>query len=493
MGKHMNKTILFLLLMAGLASCASLSPGFADLDRMADDTYDVKYTHSFIDSISDAIESDIRELDTMEKVKYINSYIHDSLNISYIDVPFDSIAPYYGFLSELVQERKGNCMAFTTLYYILLNQFDVDNYALTFPKHILLTFPYRGNDYFIETTSGVIHNSTDYLMSDTVKPDKWDNMPLGHKEFMALYRYNVALELSKSNDYDNIYKLMSRAYEDYSEPFHMSDLYAYSAFKTGDFETSADIYRKLEKTDRNTRMNLNAVYINWGNAMADQGDYESALKLYKDAMDVLPGDQIAGDNYAAVSNNYAVNLANQKRFSDAVDVLKRAHEINKAPLINNAFIYTYNAWGNHYFNSNSYEKAIEMYLKGINYGEDEQIQSNIVSAYVNWGNDMIARENFIEAENKFNRAFEYDPYNIYAYRGLANIAFNKGEYSNGGDYFIKAIEYGDSSSNTYYSAGVSYFNAKEYRQAKEILNMGLSKFTDEAFTAKAKKILDMME
>lgn len=489
----MKHTMIITLFLAGLASCASLSPDFADLDRMADKSYNARYTEAFIDSLTDVLTPRMEQLDRMDRVKYISSYIHDSLNISYIDVPFDSIAPYYGFLSELVQERKGNCMAFTTLYYILLNHFDVDNYALTFPKHILLTFPYRGKDYFIETTSGVIHNSTDYLMSDTVKPDKWDNLSLGHKEFMALYRYNVALELSKSTDYDNIYELMNTAYKDYSEPFYMADLYAYSAFKTGDFETSADIYRKLEKTDRNTRMNLNAVYINWGNAMADQGDYESALKLYKDAMDVLPGDQIAGDNYTAVSNNYAVNLANQKRFGDAVDVLNRAHEINKTPLISNAFIYTYNAWGNHYFNSNNFEQAIEIYLRGLNYGEDEQVRANIVSAYVNWGNDLIAGENFNEAENKFNRAFEYDPYNIYAYRGLANIAFNKREYSNAGNYFIKAIEYGDSSSNTYYSAGVSYFNAKEYRKAKEILNMGLSKFTDEAFTAKVKKILDMME
>ena len=489
----MKQTMMITLLLAGLASCASISNDFADLDRMADESYNARYTESFIDSVITVISPRIGDMNRMDKVKFISSYIHDSLNISYIDVPFDSIAPYYGFLSELVQERKGNCMAFTTLYYILLNNFDVDNYALTFPKHVLLTFPYRGKDYFIETTSGIIHHSTDYLMSDTVNPDKWDNVPLKGKEFEALYRYNVALELTKSNDFRNIYTLMKTAYNNYSEPFYIADLYAYSAFKTGDYETSAEVYRVLEKTNRKTRMNLNAVYINWGNQRADENDYTGALAMYKKAMNYLPGDQIAEDNYIAVSNNYAVSLTKEMYFDDAVSILKEAIKLRKDQLIINAFVYVYNAWGNYYFNIDDYEMAIEKYADGLKYNDDTQLISNIVSALVNWGNDLIVREKYKEAKGKFTNILQFDPYNIYAYRGLANIAFNAKEYLNAGDYFKQGIEYGDNSSNSYYSAGVAYFNAKDYKKAKEILNMGLSRFDDKSFIDKAKNILNMMK
>ena len=49
---------------------------------------------------------------------------------------------------------------------------------------------------------------------------------------------------------------------------------------------------------------------------------------------------------------------------------------------------------------------------------------------------------------------------------------------------------GDKDGNNYYGAGAAYYNAKKFRKAKEILNLGLSIIEDESIR---RKILDLLK
>ncbi len=490
----MKIIIIIILLLTGFVSCASVNIDFPEIDYIADSNYNIKQTYAKVDSISEAIKPKIAELNKMEQIKYISSFIHDSLQFSYIDVPFDSIAPYYGFLSEIISAREGNCMGFSSLYFAICSNLGIDVYAMTYPKHILLTFDYNLKDYYIETTSGFIHGSTEYLNDlDTIKPGKWDKKPLNSKQFHALYVYNVCLEISKRDDYDIVFKLMKDAFMDYSEPDYMADLYAFSAFRTGHYETAALVYADIGKDDRFYSMNINASYISWGNQLAEKGDFQGALDKYYLGLDKISGDKIAIDNIIAVSNNYAVELAKSGDYIKAEGVLHNAETFQHDKLIDNAFVFLYNTWGNDYFSHNNFNKAISVYVKALGKGNDLLINDNIEAAYYNWGIMLLESDDTDTAEKIFKKIFKYKSNSAFANNGLGSASFSRGDYKNAGKYFEKSIEAGDNRMENYYSAGISYYNDGDYKKAKEILNKGLSLSEDREYEEKIQDILNMMK
>ena len=464
-------------------------------DRIVDKQciYDYDEIRNFIDSLLFEISPIVKNKNIKEKLEILSSIIHDSLKFDYVNVPFDSVSPQYGLLSEIVANRAGNCMGFTALYSVLCEELNININVITYPKHIFIHFFDKGN-YYLEATNGEIYDDTEYLMekNDTIHINKWNLKPLNMQKMRALYLYNASLILNKSKEYILVNELMSKSYGLYNEPTYIGDLYAFAAFKLDDFETAIKIYKKLYNNsieNKGYRMNLNSTYIKWGNMYAANHEYFSAIDKYEQAEKYIPGDPIAIGNMITVYNNTAVEYTKAGKYENAEKLLVKAYNIEQQNIIVNSFTYLYITWGNEYFKQNEYSLAIDLYLKALRYDNNNSIMNNISASYTNWGNTFYNNEKYNNAIGKYKMAIDWNENNIEAYKGMGSVYFQQKKYMKSAEYFKTCIEMGDRDGNSYYGAGAAYYNAKKFRKAKEILNLGLSIIEDESVR---RKILDLL-
>lgn len=467
-------------------------------DEMADKQciYDYMEIEFFIDSLIYEVAPLIKNRNTKGKLEIISSIIHDSLGFDYINVPFDSVSPQYGLLSEIISNRAGNCMGFTALYSVLCEQLDININVITYPKHIFIHF-YENGNYYLEATNGEIYDDTEYLTeeNDTIHINRWNLKSLNMQKMKSLYLYNASLILNKNKEYKLVNKLMSKSYELYDEPTYIGDLLAFSAFKLNDYETAIRIYKKLYNSsieNKSYKMNLNSTYIKWGNMYAADQEYISAIDKYKQAEKYIPGDPIAIGNMITVYNNTAVEYTKSGKYENAEKLLIKAYNIEQQNIIANSFSYLYITWGNEYFKRNEYSLAIDIYLKALKYSNDNNnnVMNNISAAYTNWGNVFYNNGKYNNAIEKYRIAIDWNENNFNAYKGLGSVYFEQKKYMKAAEYFKTCIKMGDKDGNSYYGAGAAYYNAKKFRKAKEILNLGLSISKDESIR---RKILDLLK
>ncbi len=466
-----------------------------NIDKIVDKQYiyDYKEIEIFIDSLIYEISPLMKNRNTKGKLEIISLIIHDSLGFDYINVPFDSVFPQYGLLSEIITNRAGNCMGFTALYSVLCEELNININVITYPKHIFIHF-YDNNNYYLEATNGEIYNDTKYLTeeNETIHINKWNLKPLNVQKMRALYLYNASLILNKNKEYELVNKFMSKSYELYDEPTYIGDLLAFSAFKLEDYETAIKIYKKLYNNsieNKGYRMNLNSTYIKWGNMYAANHEYINAIDKYKQAEKYIPGDPIAIGNMITIYNNTAVEYTKSGKYENAEKLLVKAYNIEQQNIIINSFTYLYITWGNEYFKQNEYSLAIDLYSKALRYDNNSNIMNNISASYTNWGNTFYNNEKYNNAIEKYKMAIDWNESNIEAYKGMGSVYFEQKKYMKSAEYFKTCIEMGDRDGNNYYGAGAAYYNARKLRKAKEILNLGLSITKDESVR---RKILDLL-
>ncbi len=456
--------------------------------------YDYDYIQSFIDSLLYKINPLIKNKKTKKQLEILSSIIHDSLGFSYIDVPFDSVLPQYGLLSEIITNRAGSCMGFTALYSVLCEELNISINVMTYPKHIFIHFFDNGNHY-LEATNGVIYDNTEYLTekNDAVHINEWNLKSLNMQKMKALYLYNTSLILNKSKQYKLVNELMNKAYELYDEPTYIGDMYAFSAFNIEDYETAIKVYKKLYSNsieNKGYRMNLNSTYIKWGNMHAANNEYINAIEKYEQAEKYIPSDPIAIGNMITVYNNTAVEYTKSGKYENAEKLLIKAYNIEQSNIIKKSFTYLYITWGNEYFKQDEYSLAIDFYSKALKYDNKNSVMNNISSAYSNWGNIFYNNKKYGNAIEKYKMAIDWKQNNTEAYKGLGSVYFEEKKYIKAAEYFKTCIDMGDSDGNNYYGAGAAYFNAKKFRKAKEILNLGLSIIEDEDIRW---KIVDLLK
>lgn len=129
--------------------------------------------------------------------------------------------------------------------------------------------------------------------------------------------------------------------------------------------------------------------------------------------------------------------------------------------------------GKKYFDSQSYQAAIEEYSKALTLSADPAVQKtvkrNIATAYIQLGVDVERTGNFLQAVNLYNQALAYDETYSDTYLSLGNALYKMHRDEEALAAWEKAVQYGEgdkSASAARQGAAVMYNDRgdQEYRQ-----------------------------
>lgn len=164
-------------------------------------------------------------------------------------------------------------------------------------------------------------------------------------------------------------------------------------------------------------------------------NYTQALDYYKQAIQLSPDDAVLYENLGLCYED-----------SGQWDEAKKAYE-TAAEISPNST--SYNRLGVFYFNRDQYEKALEFYLKALEFdAEDSVIYENIGLAYQSLGRLQEAEQNYNTAINKNGRA---EANNL-----LGIMYYQNGYYQEALNQYFAAIQKAPQEANYYSNVALVY-------------------------------------
>ena len=177
----------------------------------------------------------------------------------------------------------------------------------------------------------------------------------------------------------------------------------YKAYKNGDFSGAIRNYKKAAEISPGNfeiQYNLGVIY-------SKINDLNNAELSYKKAVKLKSSCSAA---YLNLSNLYL----EEKNYAQAAVYLEKYTKL--VPSDDSAFYNlaaAYGNSGNNYAQSNQYKKAIYCYEKSLNIKKDDKIYSNLATIY-------IKTENYKLAGDNFRKALDLNPGNSTAQEGLSS-------------------------------------------------------------------------
>ncbi|MBU8923465.1 MAG: tetratricopeptide repeat protein [Bacteroidales bacterium] len=166
--------------------------------------------------------------------------------------------------------------------------------------------------------------------------------------------------------------------------------------------------KSLEEEEKK-RMLSEAKKLNNAGVMSyHNGQYEKALEMFKNAIDL-------DEDFTEAYNNMGLTYTEMNDEDKATEAFKKAIELN--PDLGA----TYNNLGYVFYRLGSYVEAIEMYNEAIGRSKDNS------SAWTNLGNAYYKLDRIEEALEAWNKAVEIDPGNEKAKRNLKRFHAEAGE------------------------------------------------------------------
>ena len=183
-----------------------------------------------------------------------------------------------------------------------------------------------------------------------------------------------------------------------------------------------------------------------GDKLAHKGDYNGAIELYYEALELNP-------NFAGAYNNLGIIFKMLGQNELAVQNYDKAIEFKPD------YAFAYNNRANAYFDLKKHDLAIKDYNKSI------ALNPNFEGAYYNRGNAYKDLGQYERAIQDYDKAIALKPNFVQAYgnRGLAYK--NLGQYSGAIQDYSKAIELKPNKSNYYNNRGNAYALLGNFKQA----------------------------
>lgn len=267
-----------------------------------------------------------------DKVHELNRFIFEEMNFRF---PPHSVyaadIDLYTFLPSVLDTRRGVCLGVSVMYLCLAQRLDLNLEIVTPPGHIYVRYREGGKEINIETTARGIHiDSEEYLSIDTRKLQQRDL-----KETVGLTHINLASVYLQQGDYPKAVETYKQAEKYLPNDRLLKELLGYSLFLSGN-EKNGRLY--LEQV----RDYLPDEAVSQNNMVADLLDgkvdtkglksiymgvdetSESLLakkKALQDALQTHP-------QFRAGWLQLATTLLQMHRYGEALECLKRYHEIH---------------------------------------------------------------------------------------------------------------------------------------------------------------------
>ncbi len=192
-----------------------------------------------------------------------------------------------------------------------------------------------------------------------------------------------------------------------------------------------------------------------------EGDYEKygSLSLEQKVQKILEIQELLQEKYQ-LSNQKSDLLQKQgillvaaKEYEAALEVLKQAIDIK--PDDDSAW----NNRGNTLYHLGRYEDAIASYDKALEFKPDDD------SAWYNRGNTLYYLGRYEDAVASYDKALEFKPDNDSAWNNRGNTLYNLGRYEDAVDSYDKALEFKPNKDSAWYNRGLGLSDLGRYEDA----------------------------
>jgi tetratricopeptide (TPR) repeat protein len=223
-------------------------------------------------------------------------------------------------------------------------------------------------------------------------------------------------------------------------------------------------------------------YAGLGNVFVDEGDFEKAVKAYKNAIE-------RNKEYKAVYLPLAFSLARLGKYDDAIKIYEdlKVQDSTNPEVFNNLAV-AYNEKGRYREAIDGSKRAIELLGDtGQAYAQGFQERNELLSyAYKNLGNAYSGLGDFDNAATALKRSTTIAPANAAAYFNLGLTLYNAKRYSEAIEAYRKVLSLRPSLAQAHYNLGLTYVaindqkSAMEQYQALKTINSDLAKQLEKA-------------
>lgn len=257
---------------------------------------------------------------------------------------------------------------------------------------------------------------------------------------------------------------------------------------SGDYKKSLEAYFKAEKYCQNYKSPkrdelLADIYSGIASVYSKLQNHSSAISSLKKAINIATTLQDKDE-----INRFNINIGNHYFNANELDKAIEHYKIAETGYLNLKdsanLIYVYNGFGNAYFEKKEYKKALENFEKSqefiLKFTPNDL--SNIAIAYENigetsskLGNYNIAIDNCLKAQDLFSQL--NDKTSLYiTYEALAKIYSSLNNFQKSNEYFQKYVALKDSvfdedTKNTIHEMSIKYESDKK-EQENQVLTLG---------------------
>jgi tetratricopeptide (TPR) repeat protein len=210
----------------------------------------------------------------------------------------------------------------------------------------------------------------------------------------------------------------------------------------GEYESAIADFTEAIRLDPN----YTAAYYNRGNAYNNKGDNDRAIADYTQAIRLDP-------NYAAAYNNRGI------AYNDKGDNDRAIADFNQAIRLDPNYAIAYSNRGNAYYSKGDYDRAIADFNQAI------RLDPNFAAAYSNRGNAYNNKGDNDRAIADFNQAIRLDPNLAIAYYNRGIAYNNKGDNDRAIADYNQAIRLDPNDAYAYNGRGNAYYSKGDYDQA----------------------------
>ncbi len=225
------------------------------------------------------------------------------------------------FLTDILNNRQGNCASFTTLYISITNRLNLPFYAVLAPSHCFVRYYTKNKTVNVETThNGDIHSDewyANYLHFglDSINKEVYFR-PISKKEMLAAIlnaRANIYLD---SNQYKKVIEDCNKVLEILPNMAEALITRGTAYDKLGKIQKAMADYTNSLKACQNNA----AVFSNRGLLYEQAGQFEKAISDYNKALKVNP-------DFAEVYYNLGIAFERKGEHQQAVNDFTKAIQL----------------------------------------------------------------------------------------------------------------------------------------------------------------------